>query len=318
MFQDVTKRREMAMDLEFLARHDPLTKLPNRFHLKEKLGAAIDKAKIDKSSFGFIFCDLDRFKAINDLYGHASGDEVLKAVARRLRECTRSNDIVCRWAGDEFAILLPNIRSIEEVEAVAKRIVESSRAPIYLRSTLGRVESKLSIGISMFPDGGVDATALISSADTALYEVKRRGRDGFASYTPELQKSRHERGKREKLLRSALENGSVIVHYQPRIALRTGKMCGVEALVRLKDGDSLVFPGEFIEIAEETGLIHKLSEMVFSEVCQQIGKWRGTEFESLIVSINLSPIRLNRDTIVEEKKRWLDEFGIQADRIGDN
>lgn len=315
VFQDVSKRRALSLDLDFLAHHDALTGLVNRTLFSERLAIALERSKHDGSKCAVLFCDLDRFKQVNDVYGHASGDEILSAVAGKLRHCAQEGATVCRWAGDEFAILLPYISNMHEAGELAHRIVEATREPIFLQSTIGRVDTGMSVGISLYPDDGSDASSLMIAADIALYEAKRQGRSTFAFHSSDFNAAKHHRAFQERRLREALETGGVEVHYQPRISLQDGRMKSVEALVRLRCDGVLVYSGEFIPIAEEVGLIHELSRFVTREVCRQLDAWRDTEFAHLVVAINLSPSRLTQASLVQENKDFLEEFNLEPGQI---
>ncbi|WP_158585568.1 sensor domain-containing protein [Pseudooceanicola sediminis] len=315
VFHDVSHQRAMAIKLEFLAHHDMLTELPNRALFKDRLSMTLRANRRDGKNCAILFCDLDRFKSINDAHGHAAGDEVLQELAHRLKRSVRDGDTVCRWAGDEFAILMPDVTSERDARLVASRIVESARTPIHLKSSLGRVDVGLSVGIGMFPEDGQDASSLVAAADAALYEVKRTGRNGFAFHHEGLNILTRERARQEAQLREALQSNALELHYQPRISLKDGRITGVEALVRLRIDGKLVFPDEFISIAEDTGLIHDLSRWVLREACRQCKVWQDGPLRDVLVAINMSPMRLRQPDLSREIADVLAEYDLEPKRI---
>ncbi|MGZ9812608.1 sensor domain-containing protein [Pseudoroseicyclus sp. H15] len=315
VFQDVSKRRALAMDLEFLAHHDSLTGLPNRTLFKARVASALDDAKRSNSECAVLFCDIDRFKTVNDTHGHAVGDEVLKKLAERLLSCVRSGDTVCRWSGDEFTILLPKVHGRYGAKLVADRVVKLAREPIFVDETEANIEVGISVGVSIFPNDADNATAMMSAADSALYEVKRGGRNAYAFHSAELDRAAQERLFNEARLREALNDDLLEVHYQPQISLADGSLNGVEALVRIRHQGELIYPGDFIGIAEETGLIHDLSRKVFRAACRQVSMWQGTNLQHLKVSVNLSALRLRSDEMIAHKRAALEEFGLSASQF---
>ncbi|QOL80135.1 EAL domain-containing protein [Pseudooceanicola spongiae] len=315
VFHDVSHQRAMAIKLEFLAHHDMLTELPNRALFKDRLAMTLWANRREDKKCAVLFCDLDRFKSINDAHGHAAGDEVLSELALRLKKSVRDGDTVCRWAGDEFAILLPEVSSERDARMVASRIVESARTPIYLKSSVGRVDVGVSVGIGMFPEDGMDASSLLAAADAALYEVKRTGRNRFAFHHEGLNILTRERARQEAQLREALLTEAMELHYQPRVSLKDGSITGVEALVRLRIKGELIYPDEFIAIAEDTGLIHDLSRWVLREACRQSKKWKSGPLRDVLVAINMSPMRLRQPDLSEEIASVLLEFDLEPSRI---
>ncbi|MBT9386296.1 EAL domain-containing protein [Pseudooceanicola sp. CBS1P-1] len=315
VFHDVTEQRAMARKLEFMAHHDALTGLPNRSLFKDRLATALRAARRDDSKCAVLFCDIDRFKVINDAQGHAQGDAVLKAVADRLSACVREGDTVCRWAGDEFTILLPRLPSEREAAVVAQRILQASRDPLLLGTPGGRVDVSLSIGVGLYPDDGIDGEALLSAADGALYEVKRTGRNAFLFHRPEFNAQTNERLRQERRLRTALDRDSFVVHYQPRISFDSGRVVGAEALVRMREGDTLIMPGAFIRVAEEAGLIGELTRVVFRQACRQAARWRQGPLRDMRISVNLSPVSLQQPDFIEEVTAELAGFGLSPDQF---
>lgn len=315
VFHDVSHQRSLAIKLEFLAHHDMLTELPNRALFKDRLSMTLRANRRDGKQCAILFCDLDRFKSINDAHGHAAGDEVLQELSHRLKKSVRDGDTVCRWAGDEFAILMPDVASERDARLVASRIVESARAPMQLKSSSGRVDIGVSVGIGMFPEDGQDASSLLAAADAALYEVKRTGRNSFAFHHEGLNILTRERARQEAQLREALQSGALELHYQPRVSLKDGSIKGVEALVRLRIEGELIYPDQFIGIAEDTGMIHDLSRWVLREACRQCKAWQNGPLRDVLVAINLSPMRLRQQDLTEEIASVLMEYDLSPDHI---
>lgn len=315
VFHDVSEQRAMAVTLEYMANHDTLTGLPNRSFFNNRLLSAVRAARRDGNRCAVIFCDVDHFKTINDTHGHAVGDEVLKAVSGRLKQMVRTGDTVCRWAGDEFVILLSDIQSRLEVERIAERIVAIAEEPVRLRKTNHLVDVSLSLGISICPDDATDREALLWAADTALYEVKRNGRSAFLFHHIDFNKQQTERQTKERLLREALEHGSFEVHYQPRVSFKTGQIVGAEALVRMRQGDKLIMPGDFIGVAEEAGLISELGRVVFRKVCRQIAEWNTGPLQHLCVSINVSPLSFGQSQFIDDMLNDLATFNVPTEQF---
>jgi len=304
MIQDITERkqadqllRESEEKLRNAALHDILTGLPNRALVMDYCERLLAAAKRGHSGGALLFIDLDRFKQINDLYGHETGDQVLQEVGKRLIACTRQEDLVGRLGGDEFIIVLPHADCARHRAAiVAQHVVASINQPVII-DTL-ELSVSASIGISYFMEHSGTVSALIHNADLAMYQAKLLGRANYQFYTPELDRQAEQVLSVEMRLRKALKNGAMQLHYQPVIDLKNGKLIGAEALVRLMDDGPAIGPDRFIPIAESAGLIGQLGEWVAIEACRQHAAWQR-EGMHLVIAINVSPLQFRQRAFAE-------------------
>jgi diguanylate cyclase (GGDEF)-like protein/PAS domain S-box-containing protein len=274
---------------EHLATRDPLTGLPNRVLLHDRLEQGIVNAARHRTGFAFMFIDLDRFKTINDSLGHDVGDELLKGVAARLTACTRASDTVARLGGDEFAVILENLRDTDDegAQQVAEKMIAAMAAPMLIGSQ--HLSTSCSIGISLYPADGKDSAALMKHADVAMYDAKEKGRNNYRFFSAEMNARAQERLSIENYLRLALRRNELVLHYQPRIRLADGALTGVEALVRWSHPRrGLLLPGKFIDVAEDSGLIVPIGEWVLERACRQAGLWQKALGTPLRVAVNLS------------------------------
>jgi diguanylate cyclase (GGDEF)-like protein len=307
---DITERRRAETQLEHIAHFDPLTGLPNRSLLQARLGHALELARRRDRRVAVLFLDLDRFKVINDSLGHAFGDEVLRAVTRRLRGRLREVDTLARWGGDEFIILLEEVADAPSISALAGDILDELALPCTL-SNGQDVYVGGSIGISLYPDDGDSAEQLIMRADTAMYQAKDQGRSTYQFYTSALTRAAHERLALETSLRHALERGELTLHYQPQVRVADGALVGMEALVRWRHPErGLVMPDEFIPLAEETGLIQPLGLWVLQTACRQAKTWSSVFARPLQMAVNVSVRQLRQPNLVEQFERVLHETGL--------
>lgn len=307
--RDITERQRYEETIRHQAFHDALTGLPNRLLFKDRLTLAMAHAKRNGQMLSVLFLDLDRFKLINDTLGHAVGDQLLQSVAKRLTDCVREDDTVARLGGDEFTLLLPEITQAENAAKVAHKILEAIRQPL----NIGAHELYIttSIGIVLYPTDGEDAETLLKNADTAMYRAKEKGRNNCQLYTPAMNAKAFERLAMENNLRRALEREEFVIHYQPKFNINTGKIIGMEALVRWQTPDrGLVLPGEFIPIAEETGLIVPIGEWVLRTACAQNKAWQDAGFLPVRVAVNLSARQFQLQNLVETVSRVLKETGL--------
>lgn len=314
-FSDLSRIKESESRLDFLVYHDPLTELPNRLLLVSRLDHAIDVAAREGQLVALLLLDLDRFKDVNDSYGHPAGDVLLRQTARRLGGCLVAADTLARLGGDEFAILLEDIVDPQDAARVAERLIaalgETTRLPDGSEVRIGA-----SIGISVYEGHNEDAGEMLRQADAALYRAKEGGRSRFDFYTEDLTHSARLRVETERRLRCALAEGQLVAHYQPQVEIATGRVIGVEALVRWRDPErGLIPPGEFIPLAEETGLIGALGEWVLHEACRQGVRWMEAGIAPLVVAVNLSGYQLRQGDIVESVARVLRRTGFPADRL---
>jgi len=308
MASDVTSRREAESQLQHLALHDSLTGLPNRNMLQEQLKASVTLAERDGNSLALMFLDLDRFKKINDTLGHHIGDNVLIEVARRLRSEMRTSDIVARLGGDEFVVLLPRIALPEDGEVVAQKLLEIFAEPLRVGPHELRVTP--SIGLVIYPTHGADAITLMRHADLAMYQAKAHGRNRVQMYTANMESPTLETLRLENDLYKAQERDELRLHFQPQFDCMTGRITGAEALIRWEHGGKLVPPGDFIPLAEETGLIVPMGEWVLRRACQKAQAWRERSGWPMRIAVNLSAIQLDQPDIVGVVDRVLKETGL--------
>jgi diguanylate cyclase (GGDEF)-like protein/PAS domain S-box-containing protein len=279
--------------LDQLANHDQLTGLPNRHYMAAFLPGAIEAAKAAASMIGILFIDLDRFKNINDTQGHETGDQLLQVVAQRLRKCVRDEDVVVRMGGDEFVIIFRGISSYEEVTRSANRIIESLKAPVRIAER--QLQASASLGISVYPRDGSNMVELLKHSDMAMYQAKDRGRNNVQIFDPLMNKKLKHRVKVEGMLREALALKQLEVHYQPFINLNTRAIVGLEALVRWRHPQRGLIPADwFIPIAEETGLVNQIGEVVLQHALQDMTSWRQAGVSLVPVSLNVAASQLLR------------------------
>jgi diguanylate cyclase (GGDEF)-like protein len=311
-FHDVTERERLTADLAHQAFHDSLTGLANQALFRNRVEHALTRADRHGTSLAVLFLDLDNFKTANDSLGHRAGDEVLVAVAGRLEGCLRGTDTAARLGGDEFAVLMEDVDGESDALEVARRMIGALDEPL---TAAGReVFVGASVGIA-FGSAGTGADQLLRNADLAMYTAKRRGKGRAQVFEPAMHAAAVERLEVEAELRRALDRGGLTLHYQPIVALDTGRTCGVEALVRWPrpDGD-LLSPAMFIPLAEETGLIHELGRQVLVQACTQTRRWQlgHPDHRDLTVSVNLSPRQLTDDRLLEDVRTALGVSGLPA------
>lgn len=294
----LTERRYSEMRLDMLANHDPLTGLPNRSYFQDFLGHALARAQREKSQVSLLFIDLDRFKHINDSQGHEVGDQVLRVVANRLDEQLRADDFVARLGGDEFAVIMIHPPASRAASRVARKLIKALAESFKIDQR--RYAIGASIGISVFPDDGVDANTLLRQADLAMYQAKQR-RSGFEYFSDELNTVAQHQLTLETGLRRALERNELALMYQPKVDLASGRVVGLEALVRwLPRSGGIIWPGQFIPVAEETGLIMPVGRWVARAACEQWIAWRDAGVNPPPVAINLSPRQFSDARLIDD------------------
>lgn len=307
---DVTEEVEARRRIEFLSQHDALTGLPNRTRLQAFLEGKFKALSSLEQPLVMLSLDLDRFKPVNDLLGHAAGDRVLNEVSTRLADCVRHGDLVARIGGDEFVLILTDAGTQDEVEALCKRLIESIERTIRIDEQ--EVFVSASIGIAIAPTDTREATELLRYADIALYEAKAAGRNTWRFYSGDMNARIIERRRLESDLRYAIKHGELRLHFQPRYRIADGQMVGAEALVRWQHPvRGLIAPDTFIPIAEESGLILALSDWVLETACARAAQWP----EHLFVSVNLSPTEFKRGNLVERARQALATSGINPARV---
>ncbi len=297
VFHDVSEMRALAVRMARMAHHDALTDLPNRLLLRDRLSQAISTATRNEQRLALLFCDLDRFKQVNDSLGHAYGDALLKEVAKRLVDCVRASDTVSRQGGDEFLVLLNEVQDTASIAAAAEKIRAALCAPYEINEQ--QVHIGVSIGISIFPDDSLDEHALIKNADAAMYEAKANGRDRFQFFTPAMNVNTKKRYDLENDLRNAIAQEDFCLHYQPKFDFLTGDLIGAEALLRWPKGAAMDHTMDvLIRFAEETGLIHYIGDWVLQEACEQVKKWQQAGFAPVPVSVNVSALQMRQSSFV--------------------
>ena len=313
VIEDVTETKSYQEQLEHQATHDVLTGLPNRALLLDRIEQSIARARRNQTLMALVFVDLDHFKRINDGYGHATGDEVLRSVGARLASSLRGGDTVARYAGDEFVIVLNDQPDEAAVEEFCRRISRAVSQPVRVEER--EILLSASIGVSLFPRDGNDAETLLQHADTAMYRVKNEGRGATRFFTVEIASDMHLRLTLEQSLRRAIERAEFLLEYQPRVRLADGAPVGVEALVRWeRPGYGRVAPAHFINIAEDSGLIVPIGEWVLEAACRQALAWDGA-LAGFGVSVNLSPRQFRQRDLVDLIDRVLSRTGLDPKRL---
>ena len=292
LFSDITKYKKYEEDIWIQANYDSLTGLPNRSMCIEHLNYEISHEKFKCNQLALLFIDLDRFKNVNDTWGHSSGDQLLKQAAKRLKDCIRESDTVARLGGDEFVVILAGIKSKPDTKRIAENIIRALSAPFILSNStnLGTNEAVVSasIGITIAPTDGSDVEVLLKNADTAMYQAKGSGRNCYKFFTSSMNETVTARMQIEQALRKAVKEREFVLHYQPVVSLSSGKIIGAEALIRWQHPEEgLVYPDSFIGIAEETGLIESIGQWVIEQACQDLKNWQSLGL-NLHVAVNVS------------------------------
>ena len=303
-FRDVRERKAAEARILYLAHHDSLTGLPNRTLLADRLAVAIGHARRDGSKIGVLMLDLDHFKTINDSLGHHIGDELLEAVASRLRACLRDSDTAARLGGDEFVIALSNLHSTADAEQVADKVLAAFAEPFVIEGHNLHVGT--SIGISMFPGDGEDAAALLQAADIAMYSAKEGRRSKWQVYSKELSAAAQRWHTLSNDIHDARARGELVIHYQPQLAVDSGELMGVEALLRWQHpNEGLISPALFIPLLEERGLIGEVGQWVLESACRQCSAWHAEGRPAIRVAVNVSAQQFYQDDIVSTVRHAL-------------
>ena len=312
LLNEITLRKQA--DLYFLAHFDHLTGIPNRMLFGDRLMQACRDALRNNTLVGLMFVDVDRFKQINDSLGHGFGDMLLCEISKRLQNSARESDTVARLGGDEFAILMDNLKDTEDPKIVAQRIVDSMQEPLHIAGH--SLSITVSIGIAIYPKDDSDVTVLLTKADTAMYETKSSGRNGYRFYTPGLAMYDSEQMSLEKALRSAVKNNEFVLHYQPKVSLDNGQVIGVEALIRWQHPTrGLLSPIHFIPMAEENGLIVEIGNWVIREACEQHCQWKATGLPPIAMAVNVSALQFRKEGFIETVRSIISETGIDPTYI---
>lgn len=309
-FRDVTRLYEAEEKFNHLAYHDDLTGLPNRRKFYKQLGEMFETARHNDSRFAVLYIDLDRFKMVNDTFGHQNGDMLLCEAAERLKSGLHPGSFLSRMGGDEFTIIVPQGSGFEAAVITAETILKNFERSFMIKGQEFHISA--SVGISYYPDDGQDAETLMIHADTALYKAKETGRNTYVLYAPSMDQSSHERLTLENALRKAVEREEWVLHYQPQIDMDTGKIVGVEALIRWEHPlYKLIPPGEFIPLAEETGLIVPIGEWVLKEACLQNKLWQDMGFPKVRIAVNLSTAQFMKKNLCKTVEKVLQETGLE-------
>lgn len=307
--QDISERKQAENQIEIMAYHDDLTGLPNRRLFLDRLNIALNERIRDGHGLAVIMIDLDHFKIVNDSLGHYAGDIILQDLASRFRRHVSKNNTLARLGGDEFSLLLPSISSTEDVITACRQLQDVMNYPFHVEDKMYNLT--LSIGISIYPEDGVDSTTLIKNADIAMYRSKAQGRNMYHWFTPSMNDMVIERVNLEASIRKCIANKNFILHYQPKINLKTGAIYGVEALIRMpSDENGLISPATFIPLAEETGLIVPIGEWVLETACKQNKAWQDEGFASMLISVNLSARQFQQGDLVQQVKQIIDDSGL--------
>jgi diguanylate cyclase (GGDEF)-like protein/PAS domain S-box-containing protein len=314
VFRDVSVARAMALEMTHSAEHDFLTGLPNRMLFKDRVTQAIVLAPRHLKKVAVLFLDLDGFKHINDSLGHPTGDKLLQSIAKRLVDCVRASDTVSRQGGDEFVVLLSEVEQPENTAITARRMLQTVAAPHSIDQHDLHIST--SIGVSVYPDDGIDAETLIKNADTAMYQAKANGRQSYQFFKPSMNVRAVERQSIEEGLRRALERQEFTVHYQPKVNLRSGQITGAEALLRWTNPiQGSVPPAQFIPVAEDCGLILPISEWVLREACQQAQSWLAAGLPLGTMAVNISAMEFRNESFLPGVFRVLNDTDLDPRRL---
>ena len=309
VFHDVSTARALSLRMSYLAQHDSLTDLPNRILFNDRLTQATTRARRHRHKLAVLFVDIDRFKHINDSLGHAAGDRLLQSIGQRLLTCVRSSDTVSRQGGDEFVILLSEVAHAEDAAVSAEKLLQSLSAPHIIDQH--ELQITVSIGIATYPDDGNDAETLLENADFAMYHAKDCGRNNYQFFRPDMNVRAVERQSIENDLWHAIERQEFVLHYQPKVNLKTGAIVGVEALIRWRHPRrGLLEPSTFIPVAEECGAIVPIGRWVLREACRQARAWQNAGLPRLRIGINISAVELRAKDFVEGVRAILTETGM--------
>lgn len=314
IFSDLSAQNEMKRNLRQLAFYDSVTGLPNRQTCLIRLTQSIAQASQVHQRVGLIFLDLDRFSLINDTLGHNAGDRLLKQVGQRLSEILRESDTVARLGGDEFILLLPGLGNQTSTSVLVQKVLQTFKQPFQLDS--GVYYLSASIGVSHYPEDGKEPGVLLQNAESAMYRAKEQAGNSYFFYQDGIEHKAAHRLELESALREALEREQFTLHFQPQVETRTGRIRGVEALVRWQHPErGMVSPGEFLPLAEETGLIRPLGSWVLRHACRTLREWQEQGIGGISVAVNLSPHQFLDRGLTDEIARTLEEFGLAPDDL---
>ncbi|MCU7944334.1 MAG: EAL domain-containing protein [Candidatus Thiodiazotropha sp. (ex Cardiolucina cf. quadrata)] len=314
VFTDISQIKEAQDQINFLAHHDALTRLPNRALFRERFDHALMHARRENTSIALLFLDLDRFKTVNDTLGHPVGDQVLLEVSKRMNQIIRASDTLARLGGDEFVLLLEEQTDAQHAAVVARKLIDLFSRPMIIGEH--ELVVTASIGITLYPNDGDDSDKLIRHADRAMYEAKQQGRNTYRFFTQALTEGALERLMMENDLRRAVARNELILHYQPIVNLETRQLQGIEALVRWQHPEQgLIAPGLFIELAEEIGIIGEIGQWVLRAACSQLARWDRDGFKVPRISVNLSVQQIDREGLITMVSEELNSSGLSPERL---
>lgn len=316
VFSDITRRKQDEERIRHQAYYDALTDLPNRRLVEDRVTQVLALAADSEEKVGILYLDLDNFRFVNDHLGQGVGDALLVEMARRMRSCLRDRDSIGRIGGDRFLVFLPIATTVEEASMVARRLLEAVSRPVLIKGREDDMVLTTSIGIAVYPDDGLSAADLTSNAEAAARHAKDRGRNTYQFFTHDMNIQVMGRLTLENRLRRALDRGELILHYQPKIELRSGHIVGAEALVRWQvPGEGLVPPERFIAVAEASGLIVPLGEWVLRTACAQGKAWQDAGLRPIRIAVNLSARQLSKKDLIADVTRILDETGFAPEHL---
>jgi diguanylate cyclase (GGDEF)-like protein/PAS domain S-box-containing protein len=310
---DISERKEAEERLEHLATHDPLTGLPNRAYLNDVLEHTIRQSRRHDSSSAVLFMDIDNFKDVNDSHGHDTGDELLRWIARQLRAVLREEDIVIRFGGDEFVIVLPSVEDADYASVVARRILGVVREPYVIGTQ--KMRPSVSIGIAIYPEAGREAGDLLRDADAAMYAAKRQGKNTFRFHNPGMNETAHRRLAMQGSVAAAIDRGELSVAYQPILSLQDNCIAGAEALVRWNRDGRVVLPGEFLPYLENSSMLTRLDLWVLDQACLEINSFGNELSDTFYVTVNAGAYNLIQDDFVARVTETVQRNGVEAHRI---
>jgi diguanylate cyclase (GGDEF)-like protein len=324
IMHDISSRKKSEQEVAYYAYYDTLTELPNRRLFINQLESAISTAKRREERMSLLFIDLDRFKQVNDSYGHHVGDELLCQAADRIKECVRMSDVigvaknadssdenkVARLAGDEFTVILCEVNAVENVAIIAQRLINRFKEPFDIDGNQAQIS--VSIGVAFYPDDGIDVDTLLQHADAAMYHAKEQGRNNYQLFSAEMNKFLQDQLKIEMDLKQALSDGDqLVLHFQPQINTNTQLITGFEALVRWQHPTKgLLFPLEFIGLAETSGLIVEMGQWILTEACCQAKKWQDAHGKNYQMAVNLSALQFNKDCLPSQIEQAISVSGL--------
>jgi len=312
--RDISERKRAEEIINFQLYHDLLTNLPNRALFRDRLNLAISQARRHDTQLAVMFLDMDRFKVINDSLGHLAGDQLLQAVAGRLTTCLRDSDTLARVGGDEFNLLIPDIAGREDAVMIATKIFDQLKQPVQLEGH--EVFVSFSIGIALFPQDGASMEVLIKNADMAMYHTKSHGKNGYEFFSDNMKGLFQQQLSMENSIRRALDGNQFELFYQPQAEVGSGRICGMEALLRWHHPErGLLLPDDFIPLSEESQLIIRIGNWVLEAACRELRKWIKAGLEDIILAVNISAAQLEQQGFVDGILEKLKRYGVPGNRL---